>query len=1329
MSGFRTIIFFIITACLTEFTLAIDFKRLAPEDGLSSSFVFSISQDKKGLIWIVTRAGIDSYDGSKFYHYELKPDSTSPSAQGRQVLYDVNNKLWVGTTNGLFKYNEVKDAFELASDKFLNDQNSRIFKLQTDSKSQLWIGASNSLFVLNPDLDSLIRIPEINLTVNDILCLNNQFTIVSTIRGIYKISTSDLSISPISAVGSINDTFSNEFISALHLDNNGRIWVAVLNKGLYIYDPVNESIKHLKSLQKFLEPGIVISNIKSINSTEFLIATDGNGLLILNDDYSVKEHIVYIEDNTRSLSTNGVRDLFIDAENRIWVSTYGGGASLFDPYIQPFNRIEHIPNNLNSIINNSGNAVIEDKFKRLWFGTKKGISVYSPDENKWEHVYNTANNLDILGQNNIKSFCMVSQDEIWVGNYGGGIDCINTKTLEARPVFPRNKIESILGSSYVFAVFKCSEEDIWISTLRSQMVRFNPKTNSISYYPIKDIQQIEENKSGELVISSKHGLYILNKAAGESEHYYRIPNDPSSLSSTEICATLVDYDGKIYIGTEAGGLNIFYPENKKFVHYTKEDGLPSNWIYGIEKDLSGMIWLSTSQGISMFDPINKSFTNYDSSEGLHINEFIQGSSCITSEGMILFGGINGFVSFFPEQIKKSSIPPKLIFSDFKISNLPVKIDSENGPLKGAIDLTDTLFLKYRQRSFSISFSGINYTNPINNQYSWKLEGFEDDWTPRAKDNTASYTNISPGYYNFFVRSTNLQDDWNGNERRIVIRIKPPFYLTYWALIIYLTIITSIAALIFNDLKIRYQEKRAKEKVDFFINLSHDLRTPLTLIQSPLSKLLENNSLNDADKQYLNLSQRNAGKLTQLFNQLLDFQKADMQKMQLQVAEYDIVEHVRNVIRAFNPMLEKKRIECILYTSSEKLFVWFDMLIMDKVLYNLLSNAIKYNKDNGKIDISIKSVNNLCLIEVKDYGIGIPLEQQKKIFKSYFRATNAINSAETGSGVGLMLIKQLIELHKGKVDFESKPDAGTTFKIRIPIKSNDYTTTDYLNNTIIDGMKISKTSLSHIPEIVYDQETLSDDTDGSTLKKPKIVIAEDNNELRYFLIDSLKPHYRVFGAPDGREALSLIEKNHPDIIISDIMMPEMDGTTLCIHLKRYIETCHIPVILLTALTDTDYKIEGYEVGADAYLEKPFDIKVLKSRIENLLKSRELLREKFLKYGEPTEKINFKSKIDQEFIQKVVQIVHENISDSEFSVERLCKMIYMSRPVLYRKLKALLNQSPQDFIKIIRLKKAVEFLQQSNMNITEIAYSTGFSDSKYFTTCFKKHFGVSPSKYIS
>ena len=1307
--------------------LSIDVKRLSIEDGLSNSIVFSISQNSKGLIWVGTRSGINSYDGSQFNHYDLKTASSSLPAQGRHILYDANDNLWVGTTNGIFKYVEEKDIFEIASSKFLNFQNFKVFKIEADSKNQLWIGSSNSLFVFNPELDSLRQIKEINITVKDILCVNHHYTIVATIRGVYKINNSDFSVTPISVIKSINDTFSNKFVSSLNVDDKGQIWIAVSNKGLFIYDPDNETLNQVGSIQNYIGSGISISDIELVDDSTYLIATDGNGLLILDRDYAVKEHLIHIEDDDFSLSANGIRDIFVDSEKRIWISTHGGGICLFDPFLLPFNRIEHITNDLNSIANNNGKVVIEDQHNRLWFGTNKGISIYFPDEKKWEHISNTTNRPEVLGQNNVNSICQVDPDKIWVGSYGGGIDEVNINTFEVKPVFPKDKVESLIGSSFVYDIYKCSEGFIWIGLLRSQMVRYNPETREIVRYPIIDILQIEENESDKIVASSKQGLYILNKTSGEIRQYYHKPEDPLSISSSEINATHIADDGKIYIGTESGGLNIFDPENEEFIHFTIDHGLPSNSVYGIVNDHQGMIWLSTSNGISKFNPADKSFENYSVSDGLHISEFMRTSSIITENGMILFGGTKGFVSFYPDQINKISIPPKLIFTDLKISNLSVCVDPEKGPLKRAIDLTDKLTFGYRQNSFSLSFTGINYTNSIKNQYSWKLEGFEDDWSPRTKDNTATYTNIPPGNYTFKVRSTNLQDVWNGNERSITMEIKPTFFKTHLAYTIYFAILVTIVLMIFKFQRIRYEEQHAKEKIQFFVNLAHDLRTPLTLIQSPLSKILENNSLSKADEQYLSLSKRNADKLGQIFNQLLDFQKSDIRKMQLQVDEYDMVEYLRNVIFAFKPLLDKKLIDCNLTADREKLMVWFDMQKMDKVLYNLLSNATKYTQEGGEINVTAKADNKQCFIEIKDNGIGIPREQQKNVFKNYFRATNAINTAESGSGVGLILVKQLIEIHKGLISFESRPNEGTSLTIRIPMGKRHFQPSDFLDSAEKTRMTVSKTGKIYVPEILSEPVMNANGKGVEKSKKTKVVVAEDNNELRDFLIDSLKPYYRIFGAPNGKEALSVVEKIHPDIIITDVMMPEMDGTTLCVHLKRHIETCHIPIILLTALTDSEYKIGGYEMGADAYLEKPFDIKVLQSRIENLLKSRERLKDKFLRYSDLPEKIDFQSKIDQEFIQKAVQIVNDNLCECEFSVDKFCKLLYVSRSVLYRKLTALLDQTPQDFIKTLRLKKAVEYIRQTDMNVTEIAYQTGFSDPKYFTTCFKKQYGVSPSRY--
>jgi signal transduction histidine kinase/AraC-like DNA-binding protein len=651
----------------------------------------------------------------------------------------------------------------------------------------------------------------------------------------------------------------------------------------------------------------------------------------------------------------------------------------------------------------------------------------------------------------------------------------------------------------------------------------------------------------------------------------------------------------------------------------------------------------------------------------------------------------------------------------------------DGPLQKRLDLTDNLSLDYNQNSFSISFIGLNYTNPVKNQYTWKLEGFEREWTPRISSNTATYTNIPPGHYNFRVRSTSDMNEWNGDERSIKIYIQPPFYRTMWAYFFYTIMIISVALMILQFMRIRYEEHHAKEKIQFFINVAHDLRTPLTLIQSPLSRITESKTLSETDKINLELAQKNAGKLSQLFNQLLEFQKADLNKLQVQIGAHDIVGHLKEVVTAFQPLLDKKKIACELKAPFEKLEVWYDELILDKIFYNLISNAIKYNKENGKIVITVKSDKSNCYIEVDDSGIGIPADQQKKVFRSYFRASNAINSAETGSGVGLMLVRHLVELHKGKIDFVSKAGEGTCFKIKIPIKWKNFITSDFVSDADVRSGRATKPAHELIHKDSQMNIPHSDVFAEGRSKLPKVLVVEDSEDLRAFLANSLEPRYRVYGACNGREALSVIEKSHPDLILSDVMMPEMDGNMLCAHLKQHLETCHIPVILLTALTDNDYKIEGYDVGADAYLEKPFDIKVI-SRIENLLRSRVLLKDKFLNYHTPSDAIGYKSKIDQDFIQKAVKIVTDNVTDPEFSVEEFCKKIFISRPVLYRKLKALTDQSPQDFIRIIRLKKAIEYMTQADMNINEAAYQAGFSDPKYFSTCFKKHYGKSPSSYL-
>jgi len=1318
-----------VLAILTSFRpYAMDFKHLTLENGLSHSVVFAISQDRKGLMWFGTRSGIDSYDGTQFVHYDLTRDQNSLPSPAKHLLYDSNKVLWVATSHGLFRHNEEKGIFQPASVRYKSFENLNINKLSADLKNRIWIGTSNTLYLYIPEKDSVIHFREIRSSVNDLQVLEDGSCLAATAKGIYKINSKDFGIGSLSVKSEINEKFSNEFISSIYEDQFSRIWIAVLNKGLYIYDKGIEKLTQIREVDKYISGGVQIKDIEQVNDSDYLVATDGNGLLYLKGDFSVRDHFYHIEDDQSSLSNNGIYEIFKDTENRVWIATYGGGINLYDQYLLPFTRIEHITNNQNSVANNTGRAVLEDDNKRLWFATKKGISIYHPAENSWRHIFNTADKPYTIGQNTVLSICQVSPEEIWIGSYGGGIDRIDTKTFRTTPLLPKEEFAKVFGSPYVYSIQKSRDGMVWIGLLRSRLVRYNPTSKEIVRYPIISVHHIQQSKSGEMLLGSKEGMYILSTITGEFKLYAHQDEDRSSINSNLVYSTLVDESGKILVGTEMGGLNIFDPGTGKFKHYGQRDGLPSNSVYGIIKDSKGMFWLSTTNGLSLFDPLKESFTNFDTSDGLHIKEFNYGSSCLTNSGKIIFGGNKGFVSFDPSVIRKISISPKLIFTDLKIANRSVLIDQPDGPLQKHLDLTDHLLFNYNQNSFSISFIGLNYTNPVKNQYTWILEGFEREWAPRISSNTATYTNIPPGHYNFRVRSTSDMHEWNGDERSIKIYVQPPFYRTFWAYLVYTMIVVSVALMILQFIRIRYEEHHAQEKIQFFINVAHDLRTPLTLIQSPLSRITESETLNESDKVNLYLAQKNAGKLSQLFNQLLEFQKADLNKLQVQIGAYDIVGHLKEVIAAFKPLLDKKKISCELKVTDDKLEVWYDELKLDKVFYNLISNAIKYNKENGKIVITVKSDKSNCYIEVIDNGIGIPADQQKKVFRSYFRASNAINSTETGSGVGLMLVRHLVELHHGKIDFVSKSGEGTCFKIKIPVKWKNFRSMDYLSDAEIASKKDTNPPVEMMHKSAQENPPLSDAAAEGKSKLPKILVVEDSEDLRVFLVNSLDPKYRIFAACNGKEALAVIEKNHPDLVLSDVMMPEMDGNMLCSHLKQHLETCHIPVILLTALTDNEYKIEGYEVGADAYLEKPFDINVLISRIDNLLRSRTMLRDKFLNYQTPAGAMGFNSKIDQEFIQKAIKIVEDNITDAEFSVEELCKKIFISRPVLYRKLKALTDQSPQDFIRIIRLKKAIELMLHTDNNINEVAYLTGFSDPKYFSTCFKKHYGKSPSSYL-
>lgn len=1306
----------------------IDLRHLTIHKGLSNNIVYSIAEDSKGLLWFGTRNGVNRYDGYEFKHYKLVSDNelNSENNVAKTLLVDRSDKLWVGTLNGLFSYDAEKDTyFRVEGTNAKELASLRINVLTEDSEGNLLIGADNSAYIFKSKEDSLIKIKEINTPVLSILPFDQQHFIIGTSNGIFKIDAKNYRISPLNELKTNKYQLSNSYCNYLFRDAVNRIWICTIDNGVFIWDLAKKEITKCNSLSSEIANGIWIKKIIPINSGYYLVGVDGLGAYIINESFEILRNFNHNEDKPNSLSSNGVYDLLRDDENRFWIATYGGGVNIYDPNFLPFKPIQHIVNKKNSLANNTGRAVLEDSFGNMWFGTKKGISKLNPSTNQWQHFYNRTNQKKQIGSNTILSLEQVSNNEIWIGSYGGGIDQLNLSTRKIQPAFPKHVLEENEGSIYVYEILKDRDGNIWIGSIRGKLLKYNPTTKKIISYPIYSVQNIYEGSSNFLYIGCREGFYLFNKTNGEFKLFVPDKNNPDAISSSACFCFYEDKNGKVYIGTEGGGLNIFNPKTEKFSHFTQKDGLPSNTIYGILPDKKEQVWLSTTNGLSLFNPPGRKFVNYDISDGLSIKEFSIGASCITSKGKMIFGGESGFVSFDPLQIQKILIAPKIFFTDFKISNKSYPIGDPNTPLSKHIDLTQKIVLDYHQNSFSFDFVGINYTNPVKNRYSWKLEGFEDEWTPSSSASIANYTNIHPGTYTFKVRASNLQDDWNGKQREITIKVQPPFWQTYWAYAIYLILFLGIASFIFKFIRIRIQEKNSNEKIQFFINVAHDLKTPLTLIKSPLTSLSSRENLPKQDSELLHMALKNVDKLTTYFTQLLDFQKAEMKKMQLQVGRHNLVEHLTEVSSSFQPLLEKKRLHFQLLSSQEVIELWYDHLKFDKIFYNLISNAIKYTPEEGKISICIELMRNQCLIKVEDSGIGIPENQQENIFKRYYRATNAINSEETGSGVGLLLVKQLVNAHSGTISFTSKPKAGTSFFIKFKMGNKHFNVNDFIDQQTDEKyIPVFRTSIK--PEV---KENKADKLPKPDTNLPKLLIVEDSKELNTFLGKELSSSYQIMQASNGKEALELIKEEEPDIIVSDIMMPEMDGRVFCNHLKKNIETCHIPIILVTALTSSDYKIEGYELGADGYIEKPFDLRILKSKISNLLNSHKVLKEKFLKQEDTSEQINYKNELDQEFIQKCMDIVNENLDNTDFSVEEFSKKLFISRPVLYRKLKALTDQSPQDFVKIIRLKKSAELIKTGKYSISEIAYSTGFSDPKYFSTSFKKFYGVSPSKYGS
>ena len=1272
-------------------------------------------------MWFLTQEGVDRYDGKHIKHYNFSDDSMKLDSRiALNWLYmDSGNILWViGQKGRIFRYDSQHDKFELAyvhpelirnkSQAFLNygylDKSDRIWLCYKDSITWYDIRTGTTLHMPTPVNGEITAIEQTD---------GNHF-FIGTGSGLFHtgIEKGKLNIMPNKVVEGIGTSVHELYYHAV----SKQLFVGNYKEGILIYD-VGKTGKIIPCQSP---NNVEINRIVALNAHELLVATGGKGVYKLDMNTCMSEPYITADYNSyNGMNGNNINDIYVDEEERIWLANYPTGITIRNNRYGSYDLIRHSLGNSLSLVNDQVHDVLEDSDGDLWFATSNGISLYQTDTKEWRSFLSSFDPVPDDENHIFLALCEASPGVIWAGGFMPGICKIEKrKGFKISHISPA-AIAGVRPDQYIFDIKKDSAGDVWSGGYH-HLKRINLETKSVRLYPgVNSITTIQEKDTRQMWIGTRMGLYQLDKESGVYL-YVDLP-----IESPYICALYQRNDGILYIGTRGAGLLVYDINKKKFIHQYRTDNcaLISDNIYTILPRQDESLLMGTENGITIYSPREHSFRNWTREQGLMSVNFNTGSATTYSKNTLVFGGNDGAVRF-PIDIQ---IPEphysRLLLRDFMIAYHPVYPGDDSSPLEKDIDETDRLELAYGQNSFSLDVASINYDYPSNILYSWKIDGFHKEWSRPSLDNRIVVRNLPPGSYTLQIRAISNEEKYKTYETRsIQIVITPPAWASVWAMAGYAILLVLVMAIIFRIIILHRQKKVSDEKTRFFINTAHDIRTPLTLIKAPLEEVIENRMVKEQALPHINMALKNVNALLQLATNLINFERVDVYSSTLYVSEYELNSYMDNVCATFRKYAEMKHVRFVYESNFDYLNVWFDSDKMGSILKNILSNALKYTPEGGSVRIYACEEGNSWSIEVKDTGIGIPSCEQKKLFRNCFRGSNVINLKVTGSGIGLMLVYKLVKLHKGRIHIQSTEHEGTCVQVTFP-KGNSH---------LHKAKFISPKTPNECSETIVSGGTpglLSMEISQVNGSLQRILIVEDNDDLRNYLIDMFKTGYNVQSCPDGKEALVIIREFDPDLVISDIMMPEMGGDELCSVIKGDLEISHIPVILLTALGDEKNMLEGLEIGADAYITKPFSVGILKATVKNILANRALLRQVYnsIEDREQTLPVNCTNTLDWKFIASVKECIENNMGNSDFNVDMLSSQHHMSRTSFFNKLKALTGYAPADYIRMIRLQHAAQLLKQGEHTVTEIADMVGFSDAKYFREVFKKYYNVSPSKF--
>lgn len=1296
------------------------FRHFSVEDGLSSSAVRAIMQDKYGFMWLGTDDGLNRYDGTTIKIYRLNPEGVNDYIS---FLYDTTDRIWIGTGGGVYIYDyetENFEPFKLLTAKG-DSIKTNVNHIAEDRDGNLWFSTvGQGIFKYNVSKHYLERYEfkdADGLMASVLIDSENQIWAVTNWGNptVSKLNKAENKFEPFHITYDTGGYDSNSLV--MLEDSEHALWLGTWECGLqkidrytgkattYLHPSDGKGATHIHSLMEYAPH-------------QLLIGSD-DGLLLFNT--LTCEHQLFTEDETNpySLSNRFVYPIVKDGEGGIWIGTFYGGVNYLSPNTGQFECFAH------SRFSNSVNGTVigrfcEDTYGHIWIASDDGgLSCFSPKDKHFTH-YLPDEHGNSLSYHNVHALCM-DGDDLWIGTYTGGVNVLNTKTGVFRGYTTKAGDPTTLDRSSSYAIFKDREARIWVTSM-SGVNLYNREEDNFTR--IRDlgswIMDIDQDADGNIWFSSQgNGLFKYDPDKQEWTNYVH-SSAPGALINDQVNCVLIDGNGEMWIGT-MNGLCKYNAKEDQFELIPLD--IPSRNICAIIED-QRVLWLTTTKGLVRYVP-GESCQVFTRSDGLQSEQFLVNAALKASDGKIYIGSVNGFNAFYPYQIKTNKVLPPVIITGLEVFNKEIRIGDKLLPK--ALNHMEQLELSYKDHVFSLLYASLSYCTPEKNQYAYKLEGFDKEWNYVGSQNKATYTDLPAGTYTFKVKATNNDGIWSEQEASLKIVIHPPFYWSLPAKLLYFLLLCVALTFFIRFLLKRSEKKHTAEikqlnvnkekevheaKIKFFTMIAHEIRTPVSLIIGPLEKIMRSSIPMPAMlRDDLNIIDRNSQRLLFLVNQLLDFRKVEQEGMTMKYTLQNIRQLLEAVCERFNPFITQHGAHLTVEYPDANFTAMVDSEAVTKLISNLLTNASKYTKDEVILSCVVQPEQHTFVIRVTDNGIGISKEDQKKIFKPFYQAMDN----KPGTGIGLSIVKSIVESHNGCIEVESEVNKGSSFIVTLPIEQSQ----EAIQEGEANGLNPA------IPE-----DILSESLPAAVSKdKPVMLIVDDNEEMLNFLSGNFSNQYSILTAEDGIEALEKLKENDVTLIVSDWMMPRMDGVELCKALRADQDISHIPFILLTAKTDTNSKIEGMDCGADAYIEKPFSVQYLEACIKNLLDLRNLLRQKFSKM--PLVPLNSiaNNSMDNKFLTRINEIIEQNFSNSELSVDFLAEELCISRSGLFAKIKTLANVTPNELIQIVRLKKAAALLSENKYRINEICYMVGFNNPSYFAKCFQKQFGIKPGEFVN